>query len=76
MKGANPIDRGGVTPPALPPQDLVVYELTTRAFTNDKSSGLSDGRRGSFLGIADKVQHLVDAGINAVELLPVGGCTS
>jgi len=68
---ATPFDWGGVTPPGLPPQDLVIYELTTRAFTNDASSGLNPGRRGSFLGIADKVQHLVDAGVNAVELLPV-----
>jgi isoamylase len=64
-------DWEGVTPPNLPPQNLVVYELTTRAFTNDKSSGIVPGRRGSFLAIADKVQHLVDCGINAVELLPV-----
>ena len=68
---ATPFDWEGVKPPGLPPQDLVVYELTTRAFTADASSGLATGRRGSFLGIADKVQHLKDAGINAVELLPV-----
>ena len=68
---ATPFDWEGVRPPGLPPQDLVVYELTTRAFTADASSGVPAGRRGSFLGIADKVQHLKDAGINAVELLPV-----
>ena len=68
---ATPFDWEGVTPPNLPPQDLIVYECTTRAFTADDSSALAPGRRGSFLAVADKVDHLVDAGVNAVEFLPV-----
>jgi isoamylase len=35
---ATPFDWEGVSPPNLPPQDLVIYELTTRAFTADASS--------------------------------------
>jgi len=52
-------------------QDLVVYECTPRAFTASATSGLDDDTRGSFLGIAEKVAHIKDAGYNAVELLPV-----
>ena len=42
---ATPFDWEGVTPPNLPPQDLIVYECTTRAFTADDSSALAPGRR-------------------------------
>ena len=66
-----PFDWEGVEPPNLPPQDLVVYELTTRAYTASDTSGVAPRRRGSFLALAEKVQHLKDAGVNAVELLPV-----
>ena len=41
--------------PNLPPQDLVVYEMCVRSFTADESSGLPDGKRGTFLGLKDKV---------------------
>ena len=50
-----------------------MYECTPRAFTASSSSGLDEDVRGSFLGIAEKVQHIKDAGYNAVELLPVDG---
>lgn len=66
-----PFDWSGVEPPNIPPQDLVVYECTPRAFTASATSGLDDDTRGSFLGIAEKVAHIKDAGYNAVELLPV-----
>jgi len=59
-------DWGGVTPPGIPDQDVVIYEMTTRAFTMDESSGIAPGRRGSFLAIADKVDHLKELGVNAV----------
>ena len=64
-------DWEGVTPPGRRPEDLVIYELTPRAFTRDASSGVEESKRGSFLGIAEKAKHLVDAGVTAVELLPV-----
>lgn len=57
--------------PNLHPKDLVIYEMSVRCFTADPSSGLAPERRGTFLGVADKVDHLVSLGINAVELLPV-----
>ncbi|GAB4816893.1 hypothetical protein N2152v2_003939 [Parachlorella kessleri] len=56
--------------PNLPLKDLVIYEASSRT-DGDSSSGLAPGRRGTFLGLADKIPHLLELGVNAVELLPV-----
>uniref|UniRef100_A0ACD5YFB6 Uncharacterized protein n=1 Tax=Avena sativa TaxID=4498 RepID=A0ACD5YFB6_AVESA len=57
--------------PNLPETDLVVYEMNVRAYTADESSGLDPAVRGSYLGFIDKIPHLLELGVNAVELLPV-----
>lgn len=36
-------------------KDLVIYEMSVRCFTASKSSGLPTDRRGTYLGVADKV---------------------
>ncbi|THG12901.1 hypothetical protein TEA_021379 [Camellia sinensis var. sinensis] len=45
--------------------------MNVRAFTADESSGLNPTLRGSYLGVIEKIPHLLELGINAVELLPV-----
>uniref|UniRef100_A0A5B7BHN1 isoamylase n=1 Tax=Davidia involucrata TaxID=16924 RepID=A0A5B7BHN1_DAVIN len=57
--------------PSIPEKDLVIYEMNVRAFTADESSGLDPNKRGSYLGVIEKIPHLLELGINAVELLPV-----
>ncbi|KVI06832.1 Glycoside hydrolase, catalytic domain-containing protein [Cynara cardunculus var. scolymus] len=57
--------------PNIPEKDLVVYEMNVRAFTADKSSGLEQDICGSYLGLIEKIPHLLELGINAVELLPI-----
>ncbi|XP_062193445.1 isoamylase 3, chloroplastic isoform X2 [Phragmites australis] len=57
--------------PNLPETDLVIYEMNVRAFTADESSGLDPAVRGSYLGVIEKIPHLLELGVNAVELLPV-----
>ncbi|KAL7262551.1 hypothetical protein ACSBR1_000838 [Camellia fascicularis] len=57
--------------PNVPEKDLVIYEMNVRAFTADESSGLNPSIRGSYLGVIEKIPHLLELGINAVELLPV-----
>lgn len=57
--------------PNIPEKDLVIYEMNVRAFTADESSGLDPNMRGSYLGVIEKIPHLLELGINAVELLPV-----
>ncbi|XP_077212723.1 isoamylase 3 [Tasmannia lanceolata] len=57
--------------PNISEKDLIIYEMNVRAFTADKSSGLDPSVRGSYLGVIDKIPHLLELGVNAVELLPV-----
>jgi isoamylase len=37
-------------------KDLIIYEMTVRCFTASKSSGLSQNKRGTYLGVAEKVR--------------------
>lgn len=55
--------------PKIPLQDLIIYEMHVRGFTQDPSSHVK--HRGTFLGIIDKIPHLKSLGINAVELMPL-----
>lgn len=41
--------------PAYGLKDLVIYEMSVRCFTASQSSGLPAERRGTYLGVADKV---------------------
>ena len=66
-----PFDWEGVQSPKIDEKDMIVYEMTVRAFTADASSGLGDDVRGSYAGVAAKVEHLKSLGVNVVELLPV-----
>ena len=66
-----PFDWEGVESPTIEEKDMVVYEMTVRAFTADASSGLSEDARGTYAGVAAKVEHLKALGVNVVELLPV-----
>jgi hypothetical protein len=58
--------------PNIPFNDLVIYEAAVRGFTAHESSKLGP-LAGSFLGVAAKIDHLKELGINAIELLPVRG---
>ncbi|CAN6466920.1 unnamed protein product [Victoria cruziana] len=57
--------------PNIPEKDLIIYEMNVRSFTADASSGLDPHIRGSYLGVIEKIPHLLELGVNAVELLPV-----
>ncbi len=51
--------------------DLVIYEMHVGGFTRNPNSGVAADRRGTFLGVIDKIPYLQELGITAVELLPV-----
>ena len=51
--------------------DLIIYEMHVRGFTQHESSGIPDNTRGTFLGVIEKIPHLVELGVTAVELMPV-----
>ncbi len=58
-------------PPPRHEADLIIYELHVRGFTNHPSSGVSADRRGTYLGVIDKIPYLRELGVTAVELMPV-----
>ena len=57
--------------PLPPPTREVIYEAHVRAFTAHASSGLPEGLRGTYAGLAARAGYLRDLGVTAVELLPV-----
>jgi len=62
-------DWEGDTPPNIPRNDLVIYEMHVRGFTRHPSSNVS--HPGTYLGVVEKIPHLLELGINAVKLMPV-----
>jgi glycogen operon protein len=64
-------DWEGDEPLNLPASRTVVYEMHVRGFTRHPSSGVGDAVRGTYAGIVEKIPHLQQLGITAVELLPV-----
>ena len=56
-------------PPRIPLDESVVYEVHVRGSTVHPSSGVK--RPGTYLGLVEKIPHLLKLGITAVELLPV-----
>lgn len=64
-----PFDWQGDTPLNREPQDLIIYEMHVRGFTKDPSSGVAFP--GTYRGVIEKIPHLKELGITAVELLPI-----
>ncbi len=62
-------DWGNTKKPALPFEELIIYEMHVRGFTQDKSSGVVNN--GTFAGIREKIPYLKELGINAIELMPI-----
>jgi hypothetical protein len=46
----------------IPIEELIAYKLHVGGFTRDASSGVAEPARGTFLGVVEKVQHLVAMG--------------
>ncbi|WP_172203870.1 glycogen debranching protein GlgX [Niveibacterium sp. COAC-50] len=62
-------DWGKDRPPAIPFEQMVIYEAHVKGFTADPASGVK--APGTYLGFIEKIPYLKSLGINAVELLPV-----
>src|SRR2546426_1850398 len=62
-------DWQGDTPPNVPIEKLCIYEVHLKGFTAHASSRVT--HPGTYLGFIEKIPHLVELGINAVEFLPV-----
>jgi isoamylase len=57
--------------PRHPWHQLVIYELHVKGFTARANSGVAAEKRGTFLGLIEKIPYLQELGVTAVELLPV-----
>jgi len=55
--------------PRIPLKDLVIYETHVRGFTKHPSSDVNNP--GTYHGLIEKIPHLKELGVNAVELLPI-----
>ncbi len=66
-----PFDWQGDTPPHIPKEDLIIYEMHVRGFTKHSSSKVN--HPGTYLGLMEKIPYLKKLGINAIELMPVFG---
>lgn len=66
---AEDFDWEGDRPLGLPFEDLVIYEMHVRGFTQDRSSGVRFP--GTYAGLREKIPYLVELGVNCVELLPI-----
>lgn len=68
---AGAFDWAGDRPLQRPFSHTVIYEMHVRGFTANPNSGVDPARRGTYLGVIDKIPYLQELGITAVELLPV-----
>lgn len=62
-------DWEGVKSPKIPRDEMVIYEMHVRGFTESKTSNVQ--ARGTFQGIIEKIPYLKALGVNTIELLPV-----
>lgn len=62
-------DWEGDTPPNIPMEDLVIYEMHVRGFTKHGSSNVK--YPGTFAAIREKIPYLKELGINCIELMPI-----
>ena len=64
-------DWQGDVPLKRPWSRTIIYEMHVRGFTAHPTSGLPESKRGTYAGLVEKIPHLKQLGITAVELLPV-----
>jgi glycogen operon protein len=59
----------GDRPLNRPMEDTIIYEMHASGFTKSPTSGVT--HPGTFSGIIEKIPHLKELGVTAIELLPV-----
>jgi glycogen operon protein len=64
-------DWEGDKPLKRPSSQTIIYEMHVKGFTRHPSSGVSEGTRGTFSGLIERIPYLQDLGISAVEFLPI-----
>lgn len=64
-------DWEGDTPIQRPYSTSIIYEMHVGGFTKGPNSGVEESKRGTYLGLIEKIPYLKELGITAVELMPV-----
>jgi isoamylase len=64
-------DWEGDRPLNCPFRRTIIYEMHVAGFTRHPDSGVAAAKRGTYLGIVEKIPYLQELGITAVELMPV-----
>ncbi len=49
----------------------IIYELHVGGFTKQTDSSISENKKGTFLGLIEKIPYLKSIGVTSIELLPV-----
>jgi len=49
----------------------IIYELHVGGFTKHPDSNISDSKKGTYIGLIEKIPYLKSIGITSIELLPV-----
>lgn len=62
-------DWEGDRPLQIPLQDSIIYEMHVRGFTRHPAAEVKNP--GTFAGVIEKIPHLRELGVTAVELMPV-----
>ncbi len=57
--------------PRLSLEKTVIYELHVGGFTRKSGSSMQSIKKGTFLGLIEKIPYLKDLGITTIELLPI-----
>jgi isoamylase len=64
-------DWEGDAPLKRPFRRTIIYEMHVAGFTRHPDSGVAPAKRGTYLGVIEKIPYLQALGITAVELMPV-----
>ncbi len=59
------------TPIQRPYSTTIIYEMHVGGFTKNENSGIEKSKRGTYLGLIEKIPYLKTLGITAVELMPI-----
>jgi len=81
LSQTDPVGGWVESPPLAGRTDAVIYEVDVHDFTIDPSSGVSEAKRGKFLGMVEHgtqiegrptgIDHLVDLGVTHVQIMPM-----
>lgn len=71
MKETNPQGFENHKRPIGKLENPIIYEMSVKDFTTGIGSDVPEERKGKYIGVIDKIDHLKRLGVNVVQILPV-----